>query len=204
MTKEQLQNVANEAWLGRLRVFKPKKNEKIGIPYKPWHHIAFIDNVVFTYVWDTREIVDAFPMNDVTYDFETIKITDSGKALRFGSDTTNRAMKLAKQLKAKYADLPIATENEALNLQVVKDLAADALLDVDVDIFDIHDDGKIVFVDKSIELPEDLYMYAESVTVNPNKRKFADNNAYAGIAKYFATQARCAILTEWSKQIKNK
>jgi hypothetical protein len=72
---------------------------------------------------------------------------------------------------------------------------------LDFETFDIHSDAQSFFVDKDAPIPENLYMFKEMTTVNPAKRKFADSNAYAGISKYFAIQARCAILNEWSELI---
>jgi hypothetical protein len=98
MTHEQLKTIANESWLGRLRIFKPKKNEKLGIPYKAWHHLAFIDDFVFTYIWDTRELIDCYRLGDMTPEFDTIKISDSGKALFIGANTSKFAESTAKSL----------------------------------------------------------------------------------------------------------
>lgn len=203
MTKEELSCLANELWLGRLRIHKPKKNEKCGIPYKPWHHLAFIDKFVFTYVWDTREIIDVFMLSDVQPSFETVKLVDAGKALFVGKDTTSRAKAVVQQLLAKYKELPIVNGLARKTLVKVKEDTEAMLLDIDYDNFDVHDDAQTIFVDKTAPIPDNLYMYQEMFTVNPAKRKFADNTAYQGIAKQFAVQARCAILAEWSNLIKN-
>lgn len=201
MKQEQLSKIANASWLGRLLVFKPKKGEKLGIPYKPWHHIAIIDNVVLTYVWDTREVIDAYKLGDVSVEFETVKVTDNCKALFIGSDTTERAKKQVRALLEKYAELPIIDGTAKLDLKTVKQMSEDAIVDLEVDNIDLQEEAKVVFVPKDAPLPDNLYMYAEMPTVNPKKRKFADNNAYTGIGKHFAIIARCAILRDWSNLI---
>lgn len=202
MKQENIKDIVNEVWLGRLMIVKPKKNAMIGIPYKAWHHLAIIDDVVLTYVWDTREIIDAYRISDLKDNFETIKVADSGKALFVSKNTTKRAANAVRSLLQKYNELPIVDGTERPDLKTVKEATDDMLLDVDIDNFDIHDDCKIVFVDKSLPVPSNMYMYVQMPTVNPNKIKYADNNSYSGMAKYFAIQARCAILSEWSKQIK--
>jgi hypothetical protein len=46
-------------------------------------------------------------------------------------------------------------------------------------------------------------MFEKVESINPTKDKYIDNYAYTGIAKYFAIQARCAILNDWSKLLAN-
>jgi GTPase SAR1 family protein len=204
MKQEDIKNIVNEVWLGRLMIIKPKKNAKIGIPYKAWHHLAIIDNIVFTYVWDTREIIDAYRIGDLSTDFETIKVSDNGKALFISKNTTQRCAKQLRELMSKYKELPIIDGTERLDLKTVKETTEEMMLDIDTDNFDVHDDCKVVFVDKSAPVPENLYMFTKMPTINPHKVKYADNNAYAGMAKYFAIQARCAILKSWSELIKKE
>lgn len=201
MTNQELSKLANEAWLGRLRIFKPRKGEKIGIPYKPWHHLAIIDQIVIVYIWDTREIIDAFPLSELASEFDTVKIVDSGKQLFIGKNTSSRAKTKVDIQLAAYPDLPIEKSNDIMDIKTVKAAAESALSEVDMSIFEMHDDASIVFVDADVELPDNLYMYRKAETFNPNKIKLADNNAYSGRAKYFAIQARCMILIEWQKHI---
>jgi hypothetical protein len=200
MNKQELKTVANPGWLGRLRLQKPKKNEKIGIPYKDWHHLAIIDDYVFTYVWDTRAIIDVYPLSACT-PFNTTKITDSGRPLLVTAETTSRAAKIAKELCKKYPELPIVVSGTKLDIKVVREAAEDALLNVDIDTFMILNDTQSFLVDDKANMLDELYMYEKVPTIQPNKAKYADNNSYTGIAKYFAILAHCAVLSDISKHI---
>lgn len=201
MKLDDIAKLANEAWLGRFRLYKPKKGAQIGIPYKPWHHLAIIGSKVFVYVWDTREIIDCYSIADLTADFDTVKLQDNGRALTIGGDTSERAKACIQTLIADMPDLPVIQSGAKLALADVREKAEAALLNVDFDKFEIMDDAQIVFVDKTLPLPDNMLMYNEQISMNPAKRKIADNNAYNGMSRYFAIQARCAFLADWAKQI---
>lgn len=195
-----MNNYNNNAWLGRMQIIKPKKGEKIGIPYSPWHHLAIVDNIVLLYVWDTREITDAYKIGDLRSDFDTMKIVDNGKSLFYGKNTSERAKRSVKALLDKYPELPITDVSTVIDLDKLRSDAKEALESL-ADI-DMQEDAAIVFIDKTMALPDNLYMYKQMPTFNPTKIKLADNNAYNGRAKYFAILARKAVLDN-IKQLNN-
>jgi hypothetical protein len=129
--------------------------------------------------------------------FDAVNLTDMGTQLRIGSQTSERAKDAIDALMQKY-DLPIVT-NSRPSLTDIKEQANEAIASINTELFDINADASVVFMNKDLELPEDMFMYKSSITLNPVKRKFMDTCIYQGRSKYFAIIARCSIL----KQIEN-
>jgi hypothetical protein len=126
--------------------------------------------------------------------FATTKPTDSGAQLFIGKNTSERAKSVVANLLKQYPELPVIVDGGKPSLSDIKERAELALSKLDTTMFDINEDASIVFVAKDIILPSDMCMYAAMPTFNPQKLKFADNYNYVGRGKYFAIQARCAVL----------
>lgn len=112
-------NIEHHEMLGQMLIAKPKKNAKIGIPYKPYHHIAIIDDYVLLYVWNTREIQDAFRLADLQSSFETTQINDNFRELHIGPTTTKRAMRAVQSIKSSRPYVPIY-DSTNLKMQDIK------------------------------------------------------------------------------------
>lgn len=188
----------NSTWFGRLCIFRPKKNEDIGVVYEPWHHFGIIDDKVIVYIWDTREIVNVLNLSSFKIGtFESAKIADDGNQLFIGRNTSKTIIPMIKELRKKYEDLPILINNETDSLSDLKKRSTKALEQFsNLKYIEVHDNGRIVFIDSELKLPNELYMFSEMVTFNPNKMKLADMTVYLGRRKYHAIIARCAILKE--------
>lgn len=195
MTREELESYPC-CYVGLLKILKPRKGQKIGIAYADWHHLAIIDDVVFTFIWDSREIINCCPLSYLRK-FDATNLTDMGTHLCIGEQTSERAKQAIEHLQTKY-DLPIVSSSKPA-LADLKEHAQYALGEVNRDMFDIDNEATVVFFDKELELPEDMFMYKASTTLNPAKQKFMDTCVYQGRSKYLAIIARCSIL----KQIEN-
>lgn len=181
------------SWLGLFKLVKPKRGEKIGIPYADWHHLAILDNYVLLYIWDTREIVDAFPL-DVMKPFQAVKIADSGKQLWLGRNTSERARTIVKELCSKYEFLPVVTEGGIETIQTLKENAERCKATVDKNAFVCDDAMSSVFIPKTMKLPDNLFMFKQAPTLNPSKIKLVDATSYLGRAKYYAQIGHAYVL----------
>lgn len=189
MTKEQQLNCS---WLGLLQIAKPAKGEQVGFAYADWHHFAIIDNYVILYIWDSREIIDAFP-KDILTNFTGVKLSDNGKQLYMGDNTSSRARRIVHELLAKY-DLPIIETGGTEPIADLHERAAEAAKTVCKDFTCINEDLSIVFVPKTMQLPDNLYMYKLVPTLNDAMYKLCDSTAYLGRAKHYAVLAHVYVL----------
>lgn len=184
-------------YLGLMQVVKPKSKQKCGIPYAAWHHFAVIDNYVLLYLWDTREIIDAYEL-DVLKPFEASSVNDNGKELLVTRNTSERAIAIVDLLKKKYGSmLPIIIHGARPTLSTVKQEAQQLLDSIDKDMFVFgEDDASIIFIDKNFVLPENLYMYRRMPTLNDQKIKLSDPNSYIGRGQYLANAAHAYVLKQ--------
>lgn len=183
----------NCSWLGLMQLVKPAKGQMVGFAYADWHHFAIIDDYVLLYIWDSREIIDAFPLKAMD-NFETVKITDNGKQLFIGQNTSERAKAIVAQLCDKY-DLPIIVKGGVPSLTDLKDAVSSALQSVNHDVFNCVDNTmSAVFVPKTMQLPETLYMYKLAPTLNPSMYKLVDPTSYLGRSKHYAIIAHAYVL----------
>lgn len=196
MTKDNLDTLANEAWLGRLRLVKPKQKAKIGFAYEPWHHLAICDDIVILYLWDYRAIVAVHKLEDLAENFETVRIIDNGKPLVLSGLLSQESIDILAPVLLKYQDLPICSKETPITLENAKQQAEDALASLDRSVIET-DDSSTIFVSKSLQFPDKLYMFTKQSNMNPDKDMITDSNVYSGRAKYFSITARCAIINEW-------
>lgn len=198
MTKDELNLTQPRAMLGRLKLFKPAKNAKIGIPIQSWHHLAVIDDLVLRYVWDTRVIDAIYKLSDLTT-LDCIAIPDSGKQLLVSEDKAVRD-RIAMLLE-KYPDLPIdMSGTKLMNLTDCRLAATAATLSMAGETgIEATDDFRIVFVPKHWQPLPDMFMYEQAPTVNPDALKFIDRQTYNGMSKQFAIMGRIAVIRDLIK-----